>query len=167
MADELTGLEEFVLVLLHASASDERGGFRSWKGYDWGIMNRLHEKGMISNPVGKAKSVYLTDEGCSTAEKLELRFFGSTAARAGGEPACECGCGKPSAGGVFLPGHDQKLRGVLEQRVGGLLALRSLVDAAEAYSNGRSTTEEFAREARRIFGECSEPSNEAMDQTGR
>src|SRR5229473_8253639 len=30
---------------------------RAWKGFDWSVMNRLHDKGMIHNPVGKAKSV--------------------------------------------------------------------------------------------------------------
>jgi hypothetical protein len=27
-----------------------------WKSFDWNAMNRLHEKGFISNPVRKAKS---------------------------------------------------------------------------------------------------------------
>jgi Mn-dependent DtxR family transcriptional regulator len=33
-------------------------------------MNRLHEKGLISDPVGRAKSVVLTDEGLEKAERL-------------------------------------------------------------------------------------------------
>jgi hypothetical protein len=33
-------------------------------------MNRLHEKGFISNPVGKAKSVLLTERGLVESEKL-------------------------------------------------------------------------------------------------
>lgn len=39
---------------------------------------------------------------------------------------CECGCGETPAGGMFLPGHDQRLRKDLEERVGGLLALRGV-----------------------------------------
>jgi hypothetical protein len=31
-------------------------------------MGRLHEKGLISDPVGRAKSVVLTDEGLDKAE---------------------------------------------------------------------------------------------------
>jgi hypothetical protein len=34
-------------------------------------MDRLHKKGLISDPVGRAKSVVLTDEGL---EKAEQRF---------------------------------------------------------------------------------------------
>jgi hypothetical protein len=36
----------------------------------------------------------------------------------------------------FVPGHDQKLRIQLEQRVGGLLELRGLVENMEAYARG-------------------------------
>ena len=36
---------------------------RAWKGFDWSAMNRLHDKGMIQNPAGKAKSVVLIEEG--------------------------------------------------------------------------------------------------------
>jgi len=50
---------------------------------------------------------------------------------------CECGCGETAVAGLFKPGHDQKLRTILEHRVGGLLALRSLVEVAEAFAAGR------------------------------
>ena len=36
---------------------------RAWKQIDWLVTNRLFEKGLICNLVGKAKSVILTDEG--------------------------------------------------------------------------------------------------------
>lgn len=38
-------------------------------------MNRLHEKGFISNPVGEAKSVVLTIEGVRQPEKLFRAIF--------------------------------------------------------------------------------------------
>ncbi len=41
---------------------------------------------------------------------------------------CECGCGDVTKGGVFLPGHDQKLRAEIEKQAGGLLKLRRLVE---------------------------------------
>jgi hypothetical protein len=50
--------------------------------------------------------------------------------------ACRCGCGNRPAGGDYLPGHDQKLRARLESEVGGLLALRDLVEAAQSYADG-------------------------------
>ena len=30
-------------------------GQRAWKGFDWDALGRLHEKGLISDPVGRAK----------------------------------------------------------------------------------------------------------------
>lgn len=47
------------------------------------------------------------------------------------ERTCACGCGGAPASGNFLPGHDQKLRDALEQRAGGLTALRDLVERAK------------------------------------
>lgn len=64
---------------------------------------------------------------------------------------CECGCGQESAGGQFKPGHDQKLRTDLETRVGGILALRRLVDAAASYATGQTSTEQLATTARQVF----------------
>ena len=50
-------------------------GCRVWKGFDWGAMERLHQKGSISDPVGKAKSVVLTAEGQREAERLFAQMF--------------------------------------------------------------------------------------------
>jgi hypothetical protein len=61
-----------VLALLLLGRHD---GARVWKTFDWDVMNRLHEKGMISNPVGKAKSVVLTEEGEREAERLFHEMF--------------------------------------------------------------------------------------------
>lgn len=49
---------------------------RAWKGFDWETMDRLHEKGWISNPKGKAKSVAVTPAGLKMAEELFLKNFG-------------------------------------------------------------------------------------------
>jgi hypothetical protein len=64
---------------------------------------------------------------------------------------CECGCGELAVVGSFRPGHDQKLRTDLERRVGGLLALRSLVEAAEAFAAGLSESDALAQSVRTIF----------------
>ncbi|MEJ2650018.1 MAG: DUF6429 family protein [Sedimentisphaerales bacterium] len=51
-------VEEYTLALQYLVIHDRHEGYgaRVWKGFDWDGMNRLHEKGMISNPVGKASS---------------------------------------------------------------------------------------------------------------
>ena len=48
---------------------------RAWKGFDWDAMNRLHEKGFISDPRGKAKSVAFTEEGLIEARRLLQELF--------------------------------------------------------------------------------------------
>lgn len=55
-------------------------GERVWKSFDWNAMHRLHQKGYISNPVGKAKSVIMTKEGLERAESLFERLFPKAAA---------------------------------------------------------------------------------------
>ncbi|MBZ9785319.1 DUF6429 family protein [Pseudomonas sp. REP124] len=66
-------IEDAVLALLAAFSSD-RGN--AWKGFDFGVMNRLHEHGFINDPVGKAKSIWLTPEGMERGQKIAARLFG-------------------------------------------------------------------------------------------
>jgi Domain of unknown function (DUF6429) len=65
-------IDEAVLALLFLTLHD---GGRAWKGHDWDVLDRLYRKGMIDNPVGKAKSVVLTDEGLSESERLFRKLF--------------------------------------------------------------------------------------------
>ncbi|WP_234854652.1 DUF6429 family protein [Paracoccus everestensis] len=51
---------------------DER---RAWKGFDWDVLERLHARGLIADPVNKAKSVVLTDEGLRQSEELFRALF--------------------------------------------------------------------------------------------
>jgi len=46
-----------------------------WKGFDWDAMNRLHEKGLISDPVRKAKSVGFSEDGEEQARKIFEQMF--------------------------------------------------------------------------------------------
>ncbi|HEY9566575.1 MAG TPA: DUF6429 family protein [Thalassobaculum sp.] len=68
-------VDDAVLALLQLTLHGDHGLHRAWKGHDWDAMNRLHEKGMISDPVGKAKSVVLTEEGLKRSEELFRRLF--------------------------------------------------------------------------------------------
>ncbi len=65
-------IDDAVLALLYLTL--DRDG-RAWKGFDWSAMNRLHEKGFIGDPVNKAKSVWLTEEGIARSEKLFREMF--------------------------------------------------------------------------------------------
>jgi hypothetical protein len=57
-------------------------GRRAWKSFDWDALDRLHAKGLISDPVGKAKSVVFTDEGLERARSLFHEMFASSRASA-------------------------------------------------------------------------------------
>jgi hypothetical protein len=69
-------IDEAVLALLQLTLHDR---FRAWKGHDWDALDRLHRKGMIYDPVGKTKSVVLTDEGLAQSEHLFRKLFGRPA----------------------------------------------------------------------------------------
>ncbi|MDQ0390673.1 DUF6429 family protein [Labrys monachus] len=65
-------IEDAVLALLYLGLHDGR---RAWKGFDWGALDRLHGKDMISNPVGQAKSVVFTEKGLERAKALFDSLF--------------------------------------------------------------------------------------------
>lgn len=71
-------VDEMTLALLYLTTFDDKYGPRAWKGFDWDTMNRLYEKGFISNPKGKAKSVSLSQEGAKLSEELFKKYFGSS-----------------------------------------------------------------------------------------
>ncbi|WP_020683330.1 DUF6429 family protein [Marinobacterium rhizophilum] len=65
-------IDEAILALLYLTLHD---GGRAWKSFDWEAMNRLHEKGLIESPVGKAKSVLFTEIGLKESEVLFQKLF--------------------------------------------------------------------------------------------
>jgi hypothetical protein len=71
-------VDEVTLALMHLTTFDDHGAHRSWKGYEWDVLGRLHDAGLISNPATKAKSVVLTDEGVRRSRELFDGFFAVT-----------------------------------------------------------------------------------------
>jgi hypothetical protein len=69
-------IDDAVLGLLYLGLHD---GARAWKGFDWEAMNRLHERGYITDPRGKAKSVVFTEEGVDRAKRLLEKLFSKQA----------------------------------------------------------------------------------------
>ena len=72
MALDTDRIDEAVLALLYLGLHDQ---YRAWKGFDWDAMSRLHEKGMIADPVNKAKSVVFTEEGLRRSRELFDKMF--------------------------------------------------------------------------------------------
>jgi hypothetical protein len=66
-------IDDAVLSLLVLGLHD---GGRAWKGFDWDALDRLHGKGYISDPKGKAKSVVFTEDGLARAARLLAELFG-------------------------------------------------------------------------------------------
>jgi hypothetical protein len=66
-------VDEAVLALLQLGLHE---GNPAWKGFDWDAMQRLHAKGYISDPVGKAKSVVFSDAGLRESARLLRERFG-------------------------------------------------------------------------------------------
>ena len=66
-------IDEAVLALLYLGLHDST---RAWKSFAWDAMARLHEKGYIADPVGKAKSVTFTEQGLRESERLLSALFG-------------------------------------------------------------------------------------------
>ena len=69
-------VDEFTLALMYLVIHDENEfSARAWKGFDWDTLNRLHQKGLIGNPISKAKSVVLTQEGIKKSKELFEKHF--------------------------------------------------------------------------------------------
>ena len=66
-------IDDAVLALLLLGLHD---GDRAWKSFDWDALGRLHAKGLISDPVSRAKSVVFTPSGRAKAEALLQSLFG-------------------------------------------------------------------------------------------
>ncbi len=75
-------IDQAVIALLYLASWREKGMpegvARVWKSFDWDVMERLHEAELISDPVGKAKSVYLSKAGIEKGRELAEALFGKS-----------------------------------------------------------------------------------------
>jgi hypothetical protein len=72
MEEDFDRIDDAALALLFLTLHD---GYRAWKGFDWSVMDRLHEKGFIDDPRNKAKSVVFTEEGLQRSKELFESMF--------------------------------------------------------------------------------------------
>ena len=68
-------VDEVVLALLYLTTFRDKPNWRAWKGHNWDSLDRLYQKGYISNPATKAKSVLLTEEGVKRSQDLFEKYF--------------------------------------------------------------------------------------------
>jgi hypothetical protein len=72
-------VEDLTLLLLYEQSWREKVResvyvARSWKGYDFDVLDRLAKNGYVSGSHG-AKSVILTEEGMKRGEELKRRWL--------------------------------------------------------------------------------------------
>ena len=70
-------IKELTLILLHLTSWTEKEPLdhqRSWKGYDFDILNELADEGLISDSK-RAKSVVIYEDGVLKAQEL-LKEYG-------------------------------------------------------------------------------------------
>jgi hypothetical protein len=65
---------DLVLALMQLTLHEER---RAWKSFDWDVMNDLFERGLITDPRRKAKSVLLTDDGLARSREMYVKYLES------------------------------------------------------------------------------------------
>jgi hypothetical protein len=70
-------VDEMTLALMYLVSFGDKPGVRAWKGFDWDTLDRLFEKGYISDPKGKARSVWMYEEGVQLAKELFWKHFGA------------------------------------------------------------------------------------------
>ena len=73
---DTAAIEEAVLALFYLTLHDHN---RAWKSFNWDTLHRLHERGLIDDPVNKAKSIALTEEGLSESKRLFEKYFMASA----------------------------------------------------------------------------------------
>ena len=69
-------VDEATLALLWLVTQNDESGSRAWKNFDWATLDRLHEKGLISDPKRKTKSVALSEEAVELSKALFNKLFG-------------------------------------------------------------------------------------------
>jgi len=65
-------VDEAVLAVLYLTLHDR---VAAWKSIDWEALSRLHDRGLIGDPVGKQKSVVFSDDGLREAARCFEKLF--------------------------------------------------------------------------------------------
>lgn len=68
-------VDEMILALLWLNIFDDHNQKRCWKSFDWSAMDRLHDKGYISDPKSKSRSVALIEQGVAKSRELFEKHF--------------------------------------------------------------------------------------------
>lgn len=70
-------VDDMLLALLYLTSSTDQYGTRTWKGLNTEILNRLYEKGFLSDPNEKSPTMTLSEEGARRSKELFAKYFGN------------------------------------------------------------------------------------------
>ena len=81
LMDKQEKIAKLTLLLIYLTSWEEKESgtsvLRAWKGYDFDILDKLEEEGLITKS-STAKSLYLTEQGTAAAKNLEERMLSQT-----------------------------------------------------------------------------------------
>jgi len=69
-------VDDMVLALLLLTSSTNEYGTRAWKGLDVKVLDRLYQKGYISDPREKGPTMQLSEQGAARSRELFMAYFG-------------------------------------------------------------------------------------------
>lgn len=70
-------VDDMVLALLFLTSSRDQYGTRAWKGLDVTVLDRLYQRGYISDPQRKTPTLVLSEEGAKRSRELFAHYFGT------------------------------------------------------------------------------------------
>lgn len=79
-------LDDAALAILSMKLHD---GNRVWSGIDWSITDRLNAKGLIHDPIGKAKSLALTEDGLARTVRSDATLHADRSAEVAQRSECD------------------------------------------------------------------------------
>jgi len=68
-------VDEMMLALLYLTSSHDQYGTKAWKGINVEILDRLFQKGYISDPNSKTPTMTLSKEGADLSKQLFFKYF--------------------------------------------------------------------------------------------
>lgn len=71
-------VDEVILALLFLTSSTDQFGTRAWKAFDWKSMDRLFQKGYISDPHEKGPTLTFSPAGAELSRQLFEKHFSKT-----------------------------------------------------------------------------------------
>lgn len=69
-------VDDMVLALLFLTSSTDQFSTKAWKGLHWETLDRLYQKGWITDPNAKLPTVVLSPEAAQRSKELFTKYFG-------------------------------------------------------------------------------------------